>query len=297
MGYQLWVSPTTGYRRKGTRFSSLKKIFVDNVTVHDVFEPLFCCQISDAPEHVKHELEVREFDQAGVVNEHKQIIGYIETKNLNGHNIENHLQKISIDQVISDSTPLADLLNVLKTKELAYVNHGNQVVGIVTKADINKPPVRVYIFGIISLFEMHINFWIRKFHAHDNWTKHLNEKRLKIAKSIYEMRKGENQDLMLLDCIQIADKRDILSRTSLFCEQFNFSRRRFDKLLKIIEKMRNELAHSQSSVIANISWNDFATTLESAEGFLMESDQMIEQLAKDHAHAFEQHAVLNTIGT
>ena len=68
---------------------------------------------------------------------------------------------IKLEQVISDSTPLANLLTVLQASDFLYVNHGAKIVGIITKADLNKPPVRIYVFGMLSLFEMHLNSWIR----------------------------------------------------------------------------------------------------------------------------------------
>ena len=66
MGYQLWLSSVTGYRRKGTKFSSLKKIFIDNVTAKIIYEPLLCCSADSITDQVKAALKGREFDVAGV---------------------------------------------------------------------------------------------------------------------------------------------------------------------------------------------------------------------------------------
>jgi hypothetical protein len=43
MGYQLWTSPTTGYRRKGTRLADLRALLGDGITVTAVLEPLQSC--------------------------------------------------------------------------------------------------------------------------------------------------------------------------------------------------------------------------------------------------------------
>lgn len=41
--------------------------------------------------------------------------------------------------------------------------------GIVTFADLNKPPVRVYLFGLVSLLEVHLRFWIRTAYSDGSW--------------------------------------------------------------------------------------------------------------------------------
>lgn len=43
MGYELWTSPITGYRRKGTRFSELRAVIGAGVQARSIFEPLQCC--------------------------------------------------------------------------------------------------------------------------------------------------------------------------------------------------------------------------------------------------------------
>jgi CBS-domain-containing membrane protein len=289
MSYQLWMSPITGYRRNGTRFTALKKIFIDNVTVRDIYEPLLCCRIDDPSGHVKETLERRQFDMVGVINSDKQIVGYVETANLKDGVIEQYLQQIKLDQVISDSTPLASLLNVLKKREFAYINHGAEIVGIITKADVNKPPVRIYVFGMVSLFEMHINLWIKYYYPESRWQEHISEKRLEAANRIYEERKGNNQDLMLLDCIQLGDKRDILAKTDGFLENNGFNKKTFIRFIRYVEKIRNELAHSQDSIIANVPWDDFVTVLEGVEVFLINSDSKIEQYGKQGAEGFVEY--------
>ena len=158
MGSQLWVSSVTGYRRKGTRSSSLQKIFIDNVTARSIFEPLSCCLASSKAEDAKHALKVREFDVAGVKETASgEVIGFVETADLDGGEIKKYVKAIGPDLLISDSTTIADIFTALTSKDFAFVRYGKHIVGIIRKADINKPPVRIYLFGMTSLFEMHLN--------------------------------------------------------------------------------------------------------------------------------------------
>lgn len=289
MGYQLWMSPITGYRRNGTRFSALKKIFIDNVTVRDIYEPLLCCRINDSSEHVKETLIHRQFDTAGVIDQEKKVVGYVKTEDLKIGKITEYLLDINLQQVISDSTPLASLLNVLKGSEFLYVNHADRIVGIITKADLNKPPVRVYVFGMLSLFEMHLNSWIRHDYPDGTWQEIIPKTRREKAQEIYELRKKNNQDLTLLDCLQLADKRDLLAKSQAFRDRFDCTKQDLERFIKNVEKIRNEVAHNQDSIIASLPWDTFVEVLDRVDKFLSRSDQKIEEAAKNGAKDFIEY--------
>jgi len=279
MGYELWISPNTGIRRKGTTFKELQSIFIDKITTKFIFEPIFSCKLSDESTHVKEALEFREFDIVGVINDNNQIIGFAERLELNGGPIEQFIKQIVMSYVISDSTPISKLLNVLAERSFAFVINENHIDGIVTRADVNKPIVRIYLFGIISLFELHLNFWIIAYHENESWKEKLNDKRLDEANKIFNMRKGQNEELSVLECIQLCDKKTILKSTNDFIEQFEFSKIQFERLLNDIETIRNELAHSQNSIISNIEWSVFVKTISEAEYFLIRSEKIVEDKA------------------
>ena len=107
----------------------------------------------------------------------------------------------------------------------------------------------------------------------------VSEKRIKKAHDTYEQRKGNNQDLSLLECLQLCDKRDLLAKSEDFRKEFNFSRNQFDSFVKQVEEIRNELAHSQNSIISNIEWPVFVETVSRLEDFLIRSDIKVEKIA------------------
>lgn len=282
MGYQLWVSPTTGYRRKGTKFIALRKIFIENITARNIYEPLLCCPIESNAHDAKEALRVRDFDVAGVKETvDGGVIGYVQAADLGDGNVRKFVREISTNLLISDSTPLSDLFSVLSERDFSFVISGKHISGVITKADINKPPVRIYLFGMISLFEMHLSVWVTHYYPGNSWVDTVPKKRIQEASEIYELRKGNNQDLSLLECIQLCDKRDLLAKSEQFRADFGFSRVGFDSFLKDVEKIRNELAHSQYSIIANMDWARFVQTISSAEAFLISSDEKVESIAAE----------------
>ncbi|MCM7333123.1 hypothetical protein M8R73_22410, partial [Enterobacter roggenkampii] len=47
--------------------------------------------------------------------------------------------------------------------------------------------------------------------------------------------------------------------------------------MKFIEKIRNEIAHSQNSIISGLEWEDFVHTLSFTRTFLTLSDAKLEE--------------------
>jgi predicted transcriptional regulator len=277
MGYQLWISPQTGIRRKGTSFKELQTLFIDQITTKFIFEPIYSCNINDNGLIVKEQLEIKDFDIVGVIDDSKNIIGYAKKEELKDRLIIDSIRNLDFDLIITDSTPISKLPSLLASRGFVFVMQVDKIVGIVTIADINKPVFRIYLFGIISLFEMHLNYWINSYYPDNTWRKLLIEQRLDEAIRIYDLRKGGNQDLSLLECLQFCDKREILKSTPEFILFFNFLENNFDKYLKIVEKIRNELAHSQNSIISNVKWNIFIEAISRIEIFLVQSEQIIEE--------------------
>ncbi len=280
MAYQLWMSPLTGHRRTGTRFAALRQIFVDSVTAKCIYEPLLCCPLNSMSEEAKEALATRDFDVAGVKEmENGAVVGYVVADEIGREEFKDYVKDINHKLLISDSTPLAEIFDVLSNKEFTFVNYGNHIAGIITKADINKPPVRIYLFGIITLLEMHLNSWINHYHRDNTWIKRVPEPRVKKARETFDKRKGNNQELTILECLQLCDKRDLLKDTKAFLGDFGFSKKKFNSFIKNAEKIRNELAHSQDSIISNIPWADFIETIATTEDFLVGSDNKVERIA------------------
>lgn len=287
MGYQLWMSPETGYRRQGTRFDSLHNIFLENAKLLSLFEPVLCCKDTDRAYDAKCALELRDFDVTCVINDEGVIVGQIERKDLNQGLVSEYVKNVEEEQKIDENTSLVDLLKILDTSKFKYVTRNNQIVGIITRSDLNKPIPRTYLFGVVSLVELHINYWINYYYPNDIWLQSLNESRQRKVREIIELRRGSSDYLALVECAQLCDKKKILRNTPDFLTKFNFSKTSFKKFLEKLEIVRNEIAHSQSSIIERLSWEHITHTIAKAEKFVVHSDNAIEAEGKEKAKHFE----------
>ena len=104
---------------------------------------------------------------------------------------------------------------------------------------------------------------------------------MKVARDIYKKRKGNNQDLSLLECLQFCDKRDLLKQSEDFIEEFEIPKKKFYTFVKRVETIRNELVHSQNSIISNIEWSVFVETVYHLDDFLTNSDTKVEHIATE----------------
>jgi hypothetical protein len=250
MGYQLWTSPVTGYRRTGTRLRELRHLFEDGITARAILEPLQSCPAEASAIDIAQLLYNRDFDVAGVQEESgAEVIGFVFRDELLGGNVRTYLKKLTAQHLISDATPLANLLSIFRTRERAFVLVGHHVRGIITRVDLNKPPVRVYLFGLMSLLEMHMTYWLTISYPDGGWKEHLSAARLAKAEKLLAERQARKQQIDLVDCLQLCDKRDlVLARDDLRNDLGLGEKATAKKVLIKAEMLRDMLSHSQKDL-------------------------------------------------
>jgi hypothetical protein len=273
MAGSLWVSDK-GLRRKGTSFQEIQSLFIEQITTKHIYEPLYSAEIDDDPAEVRADLRALDFDVAGIVNQSRNVVGFVRQAELNEPSLANY-RPLHLHFVVTDSTSIHTLIRLLEKQEFLFVMRGNSIDGIITRADINKPIVRLYVFGLISLFEMHLNYWIDHYYPNDGWKNLIKSGRIVLAETQSAIKKGNNEALSLLYSLQFSDKRDILSHTKDFLQQFRFGKKKFDQMAKRVERIRNQLAHSQKTVHAGMEWDKFVNAICKAEEFLEISEKSV----------------------
>ena len=279
MGHQLWISPITGYRRKGTRLAELRDLLGAGITARAILEPLQCCPEEAPAIEMASVLQRRDFDVAGVKPvQGEAVTGFVAREELKDGAVKDHAQPITSELLISDSTPLPLLLSELKKREHTFVLIGSEVRGIVTRADLNKPPARVYLFGLISLLEMHLAFWVRVAYPEESWFGELRAARQEKALQLHEERCNRNLETTLLECLQFCDKRDlVLARKELREKLALGGRTAAGRMLTRSEDLRNVIAHSQQYLARDSSWRETIDLVEWVERVVSLSDDYIER--------------------
>jgi hypothetical protein len=106
---------------------------------------------------------------------------------------------------------------------------------------------------MIILIEMMVLAWIRGNWPDDGWTRLVSEGRLGKAKELLEERQRRGVSGDLLDCLQFADKLQIVAKDPGLAKRSGFaSIAAAKKTFKQLELLRNNLAHGQA--ISGSDW-------------------------------------------
>ena len=233
---------------ESTAHAALRRLFNSGFLVRDIASPMISFDITTDTEIIRNKIVEREIEVVGIRKEGK-IVGYVHGEDLDGRPCEKALREFSDEDLVDDDVPLSEIVMGLKERNRLFVRLLGLVGGIVTKSDLLKPPVRMWLFGMITLIEMRFSAMLDRFMPDDTWEEFLSEGRLAKAKQLLEERARRNQHLRLIDCLQFSDKGQILARHEKVREATIFkSRRKFEEMIKKLEQFRNNLAHSQDII-------------------------------------------------
>lgn len=231
----------------------LRDLFEHSITVRHLVEKIKSCQADDDAAVVRKRIEKLDFDVLGI-EEKGVIYGYVERSNLETGPCRKYQRTFHPSELIAESTPLIDLLPILRNTPRVFVLNRNRVSGIVTRGDLQKAPVRMLLFGLVTLLEMHLLHLVRIYYPQDSWQEFLKGARLESAKKLLAERQARNEAIDLADCLQFCDKRELILRSPQIRERIGLkSKESGEHLLKSAEDLRNKLVHAQD-IVTGSSW-------------------------------------------
>lgn len=245
---------------------NLKDLFEQTITARFIAEPFSSFDADSDSSKVRIFMEKQDYDVVGVRRK-GLIVGYVAKEELSDGAVGASVRNFDPAELVSDTTTLVEAFKMLRARPRVYVIYINEVSGIVTKGDLQKAPVRMWLFGLVSLLEMQSLRLIRGCHPDESWKEFLKESRFDEAHKIFEMRGAKNEKIDLADCLQFCDKRDILSGSDEIRRLVGIeSKKQVESLLRKAETLRNNLAHAQDIITG--SWPELADTIERIESLL-----------------------------
>ncbi len=252
----------------------VKELFENSITVRSIAEELQSRNASEDASIVLKSMAELDFDVMGIEQE-GVTYGYVERSRLGTGPCRNYQRIFHPSELIAESTPLMDLLPILRDLPRVFVLYRNRVSGIVTQGDLQKPPVRMLLFGLLTLLEMLLLRLVQAHYPHDSWQEIVISTRLQGVRNLQAERKARNEAIELADCLQFCDKRDLVLRCPQACAYLGFeTRRQGDLMLKEAEDLRNKLAHAQD-IVSGSSWPQVITLRKRVEA-LLERGEAIE---------------------
>ena len=150
-------------------------------------------------------------------------------------------------QLVALDAPLTDVIHVLTHFAHCFVELDGAVIGVIGRGDIEKPVVRMWLFGIIILLEVQVVEMIRARWPDGSWSGCVSEGRLEKARLLQGERNRRGFPADLLDCLQLSDKLQLALQNPGFVEALGFgSSSAAKKVIKDLEVLRNNLAHGQA---------------------------------------------------
>lgn len=187
------------------------------------------------------------------------IIGYIRrAPDLQG-SVRQHMRPIEESVLVSADLPLTQFIPQFPSTPFRLVLDGVTIRGIVTWSDLQKLPIRLFAFSLITNLEMVMAEAIRaKYADSTDWLVLLSERRHQGIEAKRKLLQQRDLEPSLLELTDFCDKRDILAKRLGLGGQFR-------KDLVAIEELRNTTAHAGTYAESPEAVRQFVACLQNAE--------------------------------
>jgi hypothetical protein len=233
--------PTKRAAPGAKQLESLLALFGGDVRVKHVMEDLASVDAAGVPRQALAKMKRRSIDALGVLRDGVVVGCYVAG--------DATWRKLEPEDLITESTPIRHVLPILCRKERLFVLEHDAVRAIVTRSDLHKAPVRLFFYGLATLLESELTGALRRRHVDDRWQAALGPDRLAAAQALWRERRARREEIDLLDCLQLCDKRDLVLADEALRARLGFgAQRRAKAFFKSAEQLRNRLAHGQPVV-------------------------------------------------
>ena len=240
-----------------------RRLLQSGVTVRQITtSDLFCLNPNEQIDRARRELEILDIDQAPLaeapIRRSVRLHDLIDAAGT----VASLAVPIRVDEVVAGSTGLASLLPRFAERDHFYVLDGDGIQGIVTRADLQLPPVSMAVLGLVISLEMALTELIATY-SHGSWLEQMqNGRRTKLLERFDEARRA-NTEITELECLDLIDRFDLVGRISPLGEALGIaSGNQADKVRKRVEKLRNPLAHGGSVIGAHEDFDETLRTID-----------------------------------
>ncbi len=236
-----------------------RRLLQSGITVRQITtSDLFCLDPDVDVDRARRELEILDIDQAPLAETPiRRSVRLPDLRDAAG-TLDSVAEPIKVEEVVAGSTGLASLLPRFAERDHFYVLDGDGIQGIVTRADLQLPPVSMAVLGLVVSLEMALTELIATY-SHGSWLDEMQDGRRRKLLERFEKARRANAEITELECLDLIDRFDLVGRISPLGEALAIvSPNQADKVRKRIEKLRNPLAHGGNVIGAH---EDFDETL------------------------------------
>lgn len=190
-------------------------------------------------------MEENAFSVAGI-RRAGQIKAYLRREDIAAGLQLDQARRFSLDQVVAGDAGLPEVVEVLTRHHHCFVAILGAVAGVITRSEMEKPIIRMWLFGMITMLEMRLTEMISERWPNGTWIDLIKPGRVEKALQLQQERSRRGQQVSLLDCLQFSDKGYIVIQDPDYLNRFNLqSKSQARQVISSLESLRNNLAHSQ----------------------------------------------------
>lgn len=210
-----------------------------------------------ALEDFLEENQTEEYDYYPVSSDTGEIIGVVDRKVSEGSRRASESMKILDNSIlVSSGAGLVSALKKLDSMGVLLVLHETKITGILTKADAQKLPVRLYAFTIITHLEsLMASIILEKSKGTEDWLNLLSKnRRVNVLKKQADLKK-EGMDPPLVECCEFCDKRDVVHKLLKLGKKFKSD-------IEKVRKLRDSIAHAATIIPLHGEFHEFIEKME-----------------------------------
>ncbi len=227
--------------------ASALQFFEDGVIVRQIAEyDLITVAPSDDCESALAVLEEHGLDRAPVADP-EGIYRTVSTDALAaGGTVDAVAVPITANETVGEKTGVGSLLPRFIDRDHFYVLGRTGIEAVVTRADLQRPPVSMAVLGIILSLETALTDLINTY-SHGSWLTLLPSDRAGGLEERFEQNRERNVELTRLDCLDLVDRFELVRCLDPLRSDLGFtSKSAVDKQKRSIIGLRNPLAHGRS---------------------------------------------------
>ena len=239
------MNPSRRSIREPQSVAHLSRTFSRSLSAVDLAEPLASLDENQPVELARDLLQSRQLSVIGI-RRSGSVAGWVTPDNLDAETLGSSRQDFRPEQVLPEGASISAVLGALAQTENVFIEWLGEIAGVITRRDLQKPPLRMWLFGAITVLDTNLTWAVEELYPADGWQDFVTPGRLEKAVSLRAERERRGSPCRLVDCLQLKDKADLLVKDSASLSLLGgISRREADRLTRDIEKLRNHLAHSQ----------------------------------------------------
>jgi hypothetical protein len=266
--------PFSPQKRIQRSLRDLRDLFSHRVNVEGIMEPLASVTPDTDAVQLKQDLTARDWDAIGICEPDGSVLRFVDREELGSGVAATYAHPVTPAMLIPNSSSVLNLFKVLGTSDYAFVLTSDGVTGVVTRADLEKPPVRLLLFGYTQLFEARLQSLIADATDAEIHNR-LPLRMIDEAQRIWTKRREHNHSLAFVDCLSLSGKTDLILAEEYRWRALGDDHAELKRSMHDVAELRNKLSHGESIAPTRGDWLWATRVVQSIEEMLRRADRAV----------------------